>query len=161
MQVCFCLGTELASIDPMKKSRPPRHSLMPSESGFTLIELMIVVAIVAVLAAIAFPAYLNYSAKSRISNAVGSLAGEKIKIGLNWQDGIELCDGVAEDARLTCEDGAVLLGNNVGGSPADTQIQMTPVFPAAGSQSRITFDCLVIASPIPGYVGDDCDSLTP
>lgn len=38
-------------------------------SGFTLIELMIVVAIVAILAAIALPAYQDYLVKSRVSEA--------------------------------------------------------------------------------------------
>ncbi len=132
-----------------------------SRSGFTLIELMIVIAIIAVLAAIAFPAYLNYAAKARISNAVGSLAGEKIKIGLNWQDGVALCDGVAEDARLSCDDGAILVGDNMGAASPDTQVRVTPTFPASGSGGRIAWECEVVTSPVAGYVGDDCDELTP
>ena len=47
---------------------------MRRHAGFTLIELMIVVAIVAVLAAIALPAYQDYVARSQVSEAF-SLAG--------------------------------------------------------------------------------------
>lgn len=135
---------------------------MERQRGFTLIELMIVVAIVAILAAIAFPAYLQYSAKARISNAEGSLAGEKIKIGLNWQDGLaDLCTGVADDARMDCTAGAILLGDNVGAAPVDTQIRMTPIFPSSGSGDRVQWNCEVTQSPVPGYVGDPCDTLVP
>lgn len=54
--------------------------------GFTLIELMIVVAIVAILAALAIPAYQNYLTRSQVSEAIVLGSGMKSALGdYGWQ----------------------------------------------------------------------------
>ena len=50
------------------------------QEGFTLIELMIVVAIIGILAAVAIPAYQDYTAKAQASEAITLLGGLKTPI---------------------------------------------------------------------------------
>ena len=53
---------------------------MNAQKGFTLIELMIVIAIIGILAAIAIPQYQNYIAKSQVSRAMGELGAIKTAV---------------------------------------------------------------------------------
>ena len=54
---------------------------MPKKhSGFTLIELMVLVAIIVILTAIAIPQYQNYAARSQVSEALSLVSGAKMVI---------------------------------------------------------------------------------
>ncbi|MFM5660466.1 prepilin-type N-terminal cleavage/methylation domain-containing protein [Aeromonas veronii] len=53
---------------------------MKKQSGFTLIELMIVVAIVAILAAVALPAYQNYTKKAKMTELVAATGSNKTAV---------------------------------------------------------------------------------
>jgi type IV pilus assembly protein PilE len=54
--------------------------------GFTLIELIITVAIVAILARIAVPSYTSYMARGKITDAVSALADYRVKMEQYYQD---------------------------------------------------------------------------
>lgn len=60
-----------------------------AQKGFTLIELMIVVAIIGILAAIAIPAYQNYIAKSQVTRVLAEISPMKTAIETNLLNGTD------------------------------------------------------------------------
>lgn len=55
-------------------------------AGFTLIELMIAVAIVAIIAAVAYPQYTSYVQRSRMAEATGNLSTTRVRLEQFFQD---------------------------------------------------------------------------
>lgn len=77
-------------------------------AGFTLIELMIVVAIIGILAAVAIPAYQDYVARTQVSEATSLLSGLKLPIAEKYTS-----DGACPDFDTLSKTEVTLKGKYV------------------------------------------------
>ncbi|WP_329915727.1 pilin [Stenotrophomonas sepilia] len=74
---------------------------MKNQKGFTLIELMIVVAIIAILAAIALPMYQDYVAKSQVTAGLAEITPGKTQFEVAINEGKAVADATAIGLKVS------------------------------------------------------------
>ncbi len=127
---------------------------MKKQQGFTLIELMIVVAIIGILAAIAIPAYQDYTIRAQVSEGINLSAGAKAAVTEYFQDVGTLPTTNGEAGIAVAAD---ISGNYVDNVAVGANGVITVTF-GSGANPEIDGDTITLVPDTtnPGSVTWDC-----
>jgi len=112
---------------------------MKAQKGFTLIELMIVVAIIGILAAIALPAYQDYTVRARVTEGLSLASGIKTVVAENFANDTNnvttLCRGANLEVAghvdsITCDSTNGVIKVTMDNTAKDVALTLTPTLDA-------------------------------
>ncbi len=120
-----------------------------AQKGFTLIELMIVVAIIGILAAVALPAYQDYTVRAKVSEGVIQASGAKATVAENLSSGVttDACVGVNQGTigrtTLGCTDAGAGSGPVTIDVSVDANLAAPVTMDLVGTMTAggVTWDC--------------------
>ena len=135
------------------------------QKGFTLIELMIVIAIIGILASVALPAYQDYTVRAQVSE--GAIAASAIKVGVTEMFADDGLNGIAAYSVVIAADQANLITDRIGAIAVNAgtgEIAVTMLMTQLGGNNVLayvpTIANVALAPNSTGSIQWNCSSTT-